>query len=555
MPTVDEQAILDEGLSLEQFPAVERDLDYVANQYLPVVGLVLIYDSVSFSVTHTGNAVSTIKASLSATFSPITVAIAEAEVHADYAAPFDVAHEASAVAVIEISSDQNFAIAHVGRAFAVAPGFLSSASTFSVSHAAVANNSAYLWGNILNIPVWPFEANWDEDVRETLEWLTDVLTSPSGAEQRRSLRKYPRRTVEFSVVAKGRARALLDNLIMHHGGRDIYLPLWHEAHISSAVTLAGSDFIPCTTIVDGEISVGDIVMIGDGTPFNYELAEIEAMTAAGISTVGVLAKTWQPYSRIHPVRKARFTDQPEATRKTDDLATADVRFITSQANKDEIGSTSLLTDTYRGFGVLVSPPDEEDALTNGYDRMLEELDNSTGIPYMRDTAGIAFPKQKYAWTLRGRDEHKAFRNMLYTLRGRAVPIWLPTFYQDFILAESTPATNSFLIVENVGFTALGGAWANRQDICIELTDGTRLFRRITSSSVAADGNEIIAVDAPFVSGLDIDAVLRVSFMTLCRLDQDQVEIVHRTDSAGVALANTTFRAAPDLRQPLAGIEP
>lgn len=46
---------------------------------------------------------------------------------------------------------------------------------------------------IENIPVWPIEPNWNEPVKETLEWLTDIMTSPTGAEQRRCLRKYPRK--------------------------------------------------------------------------------------------------------------------------------------------------------------------------------------------------------------------------------------------------------------------------------------------------------------------------------------------------------------------------
>ena len=43
-------------------------------------------------------------------------------------------------------------------------------------------------------------------VLERLEWLTDVLPSFNGGEQRRQLREAPRRTFEFSVQLTGRDR-------------------------------------------------------------------------------------------------------------------------------------------------------------------------------------------------------------------------------------------------------------------------------------------------------------------------------------------------------------
>lgn len=532
MATADEQAILDEGLTLGQFPPLERDIDYVINQYFPTAGIALIQE--------------------------------------EAAAPW-ITHESSATVATTISADQGFTIAHgitttvdaellegapfdLGHVAQVAVGVVaSSESTFSITSQIVANNPTYLRGNILNIPVWPFEANWGEDVRETLEWLTDIMRSPTGAEQRRILRKYPRRTFEFAIMTEGRAYGLFDRLMMINGARDLYLPLWHEAHISSGIALTDGDFIPCTTAQQGEIQVGDIIFISDGTPFKFEMAQVESITGLGITTALPLEKDWAPFARIHPARKARFTDQPEPRRHTDRLITAQVRFVTSQANKDVTPGTPILDDVYRDFGVLVAPPDEGTQLTYGYDRLLDELDNQTGVPFRRDTAGIAFPKQKYNWVLGGRAAHKKFRNMVYGLYGRAVPIWIPTFFADFDISESTPAGDSFIAVRNTQFHALGGAGENRRDICIEFINGTRLFRRIVSTAELSANEELLGVDAPFASGIDVNSVLRISFMTLSRLDQDQIEIVHRTDSAGVAAVTTTFRAAPNLRQVTTGV--
>lgn len=400
-----------------------------------------------------------------------------------------------------------------------------------------------------NFPVWPFPANWSEEVRETLEWLTDVIQSPTGAEQRRALRKYPRRMIEFNSVFRGPARALFDNLMMQHGGRDWYLPLWIEAHVTSAIAIAGGDLIPCTSAIDGEFFVGDVIFINAGDPFKFELAEIEAIASNGIQTVGALASSWPPGTMIYPMRKARFTDQPAPTRNSDNHQGVQVRFMVSQ-NNNQIADpeTDLLIETYRGNAVLSTPPNERESLEYAYDRMLEETDNQTGMPYRRDTANLAFTTQGHKWVLKGRDQNKAFRAMVYYLKGRAIPIWIPTFFQDIEPVENTPAGETYIYFKNIGFSASGGMTAARRDICIEMIDGTRLFRRILSSTVLPNGNEAIGLDAVFPTGLNIASVLRISFMALFRLDQDQIEIVHHTDNAGISEVSTTFRSAPALRQ-------
>ena len=67
---------------------------------------------------------------------------------------------------------------------------------------------------IQNYPVWTFEPNWSGSVSEMLEWLTDVMASPDGSEQRRSLRSFPRRSMDVATAAEGDERQLLDNMLI-----------------------------------------------------------------------------------------------------------------------------------------------------------------------------------------------------------------------------------------------------------------------------------------------------------------------------------------------------
>lgn len=207
-----------------------------------------------------------------------------------------------------------------------------------------------------------------------------------------------------------------------------------------------------------------------------------------------------------------------------------------------------LTDTYLDFLVLPVAPDEDSRLDVSFERMMEDLDNQISIPQFRDTAGRSFNVQKHAWTINGRAEHVQFRALLDSLRGRAIPIWLPTFMQDFKLAQSVPAGSSNIVVERAGFTQSGGPRWDRQHIMIE-TDTERFYRKIMLSAVTGEGTEILNVDQPFFDGIPMRSVVRICFMTLVRQNQDSVEIEHVTDTKGVSKVSTTFRSAPNTRVP------
>lgn len=408
---------------------------------------------------------------------------------------------------------------------------------------------------IENIPVWSFEPNWSNNVTESLEWLTSILSSPTGAEQRRSLRLYPRRELEFSIAVPFDERAAAENFTQRHGGRNIYLPLWHEAYRLESNAIAGTAALHVKSANNGGIAVGDVVFIGDPTnPLLFEMAEVQAVTSTLVTLTAPLAGTWPRNAKLHPVRKARLLDQPSFRTTSDSMASATVAFNFMEVNDDADPYAALADqfDTFESVSVITAEPDFSMASERGIERMIEEYDNRLSLPIYRDTANRAFSTQVHHWINRGRAEYEAFRKLAYVLSGRFRVAWLPSFTADFRMVADTPAGQQYLQVGNIGYIANGGIASGRTRICIKKTDGTRIYRRITNATVTSSGDEVLGLDAAFPAGLTRESVLRISFMQLCRLDQDRLEIVHKTDTQGVSLCSATFRAAPNLREVRAG---
>ena len=400
---------------------------------------------------------------------------------------------------------------------------------------------------IESLPAWPFEPNWSTSLTEVLEWLTDVMTSPSGSEQRRSLRYYPRRTFDFSIVADGDERSLLDNMLVTYGALRWHLPLWFDANFSTAAVAAGASTIGCLTAETSRMRDGGLAYLVGADVYDFEIVEIATIDSTTITLAAPTVRAWPAATRIHPVCVAQLTDQPSLSTRSDRLITTEVRFRMLEAGTAPTGTFD--PDTYLTFAVLAMAPDRRVPLSADYERMLVEIDNMTSIPRQVDSAGRPFPLQQYAWVLEGRAQHNEFEALLQHLRGRAIPIWMPTFMEDFVLAEAIVDGADSILVERAGFALAGGPRWDRQDIMIE-TDSEKIYRRITDVAVDSEGREILVLDTPIVGDFALTSVVRICFMALVRLNQDNIEIEHHTDTEGVSTVLATFRSAPDTRLPL-----
>ena len=207
-----------------------------------------------------------------------------------------------------------------------------------------------------------------------------------------------------------------------------------------------------------------------------------------------------------------------------------------------------LTDAYWGFHVLTQASDWSDRGERGQQRLLDTFDTGIGKPDQFDTAMRPFPTQQYHWVLDGYHDHARFYNLIHALRGRAIPVWVPTWMDDLRPVAPISAGATSIQIARCGFTLAGGPRPEREDIMIETVDGRRYYRRITSSA-AGSSTEVVNLDNALGVTLSPEEIIRISFMSLMRLDHDSIEIEHITDAEGASEVSVTFRAAPNTRVP------
>ncbi|KAF7600627.1 MAG: hypothetical protein CGU28_03105 [Candidatus Dactylopiibacterium carminicum] len=388
--------------------------------------------------------------------------------------------------------------------------------------------------------VWPIPPDWTNGVQERLEWSTDVLrASATARSQHRSLRIGPRRSLTFEVFDQAQAFRAARMLLAGHSGL-WQLPVWFDVQWFSAPLAAASSEIPCATAGFDFIAGGRALLYTSMR--EHEFVEIEAVDADRLVLAAPTVNAYGAGSRLYPLRLARVEAGAEQRLSNAQLARCSLTFdFVEPCDWPALASAT----EYLGHPVLEVRPDESSEISQSWERMLSTVDYGIAAPVVHDLSGVALPAQQNRFIVQGRDEHTWLRSLLYTLRGRGTPIWLPSWADD--LRPVAAITGAAMSIEWCGYTRLAAGKPNRRDVCIELFDGTRHYRRITAAAEAVGDKETLTLSAALGGTIQPEHIRQVSIMSLATLASDAAEIEHTTDQDGIASVSLGFSAVlPDV---------
>ena len=396
----------------------------------------------------------------------------------------------------------------------------------------------------IDLPVFPFRPNWAEGVTERLSFLSDVLRSATGAEQRRKLRNTPRRLIEADFLLHGPERTFFDLFMNRLGGGQVMAPLFWDIHVLRTPAVAGfTDRFDFDT-TDREFAPGLAILIHK-TAIQFEVVTISAVDVGGVDLADEVVGNWPLGTILMPLRRAYIDDQGSPSHITASVATVSVQigFIGAQKWDASVDESPI----YLGHSVFTEEPNWVDALDMALDRDTIRLDNTTGIPYQHDTLGRTLVGQSHRWWLNGRQALSEFRSLLYRHAGRVGTFWLPTFKADFKLTAAVSSGSSQITVANVGFGYTGGPTSGREYIAIRHSAGT-IYRKVLSVIPGTSAaTERLNLDSAVGLDLSPGQVRKISFMDTARFDTDDFEIQHHAGLDSLAECSAIFRTFKDTR--------
>lgn len=381
-----------------------------------------------------------------------------------------------------------------------------------------------------------FLVDWSKPVNESLQWLTNILQSSSGHEQRRSLRLAPRITYEADLLLYEQERQYFENIIVGWFDRTFAVPVWNHQQWLKTAHNAGGLVIYCVT-AHRNFRANRLAILRGETAFDNETVEIESVLADRLILKRPLIKNWAAGTCLSPAVTAQLDAAPALIKRTDRMMRTRVTLnVVEQVDY----SQSVLSPNYRNYPVLTQKPNESNDLTHTHERLIQTLDNNTGRFLKVDTAKAAFQVFQYAWMTYGRQQQANLKNLFYVLRGTQKAIWIPTFSDDLTVLSTSSGTANSLSIAFCGYTRFSLNQLSKRDIRIELKNGQILYRRIIAAAEVSTTEELIELDQNF-DNVNKDTVYSISFMSLCRLSSDTVNIEHINDSDGIAKCAVTWR--------------
>ncbi|MEF8736816.1 MAG: hypothetical protein V5B35_09550 [Candidatus Accumulibacter necessarius] len=375
------------------------------------------------------------------------------------------------------------------------------------------------------VVVFGFGPNWAGGITERLAWLTDVLESYDGSEQRVRLRSIPRRSFEFQLDLAGHDVRVLETLLHAWAARVFAVPVWTDRTVLTAPLSPGATAVRVSDAANADYHAGGLVAFWSDNQ-HHEVGEILSLAGNALTLKEPLSRGWPAGTRVFPARFARLDGDVVVAHTTDALASARVRFEVEDPSP--MPGIDGPTD-YQGYRVLEWPPNRIDDVTDTWRRKLATLDYGTGPVTLDDLSGHPVVGKRLRFTFCDRATIQAFRAWLHARLGRAVPFWLSSDQSDAVLTRPIHAADQHLTVRNLGYARYLASPMIRRDVAIRVAGGSVYLRRITGATEISEDEELLTIDSTLGVTLAVQDVLRISFLNLVRLEADAQELFWETD--------------------------
>lgn len=410
------------------------------------------------------------------------------------------------------------------------------------------------------LPVFTVLPNWKNGITERLSWETDVLSSESEAEQRRSVRRHPRRSFEAEFLRAKAQRTRLDNFFVGVGKSRFMMPLWHEQlRIITGISIeAPSVIFEGKDTVLREFREGDLVFINNGDPDDYDVLKIANVEDDRFDWETPPLRSWPANTRIYPMREVRLLEDPQMANYTDSVGDVRARFDLIEPDV-RIPSWG---EAVSGEPFLQVEPNWDEQVRLTYSRRNYALDNTSGVINVTDTGRYSTGGMQFNATVFGREQAYAFRQFLAAARGRARHFFAPSFTHDMHPVADIFAGDQQIVAQPTGYPQyMTRPQPLRLTMAIYLKRSVDpVYRQIigAESIYARDQFGELLVPARVIADLftfdtplpaiNLDEIKRISFVTESRFDQDSFELHHSVDGQRSLEIALTLRQAQNPRK-------
>jgi len=392
---------------------------------------------------------------------------------------------------------------------------------------------------------FPYFHDWDSgEVVETISYLTDIIETKSGKEQRISLREFPRRQFQYKTLLANSndyelnalKRIEFHNQLMFGKSKTWLSPIVQDYRYIGYDVPSGTSTITVNTLYHDYYDNGYVLLYNAYN--DYEVVRIDSITDTSITLVAPTTKDFYKHSTICPMRQAVFSNESSSGKIiVYEVEDHEVSWdILAQDYVTRRVTTYGPTNIYKGYDVYIKDSNfDADNSMEVYNAQ-RRLDKNVGLFKIDSRFELSKERTDLNLLLRTKQEISEFLGFLDYRSGRLRPMWYPTFSEDIQIAQAGTSGDTTLKIKNINYSLFIRQASVRRDIMFAKNDGTYLFRRIEGSVDNGDGTETLTIDSSLGFDFSNSDFKFICFIRFCRLDSDTVDLNYSTtDSASTSI--------------------
>lgn len=368
----------------------------------------------------------------------------------------------------------------------------------------------------------------DVPVKEIWSWLTDIIVTDNGREQRIALRTVPRRSQTTKLIAlnKEEVRVKFDQMLLDFVG-EVVMPYFQYATPTTQPALVGATglaFDPSKT----DIREGEYALII--TKSADQLVRFASISEAGATLDAPLTIDVPATSLVVPALPS-LVDAGAAFRRYAVHDVAEMELTSRVTQHREVFSrpgSQTVIPTLDGLYVLSRRPLANGTVDDRFDTGAKIVDFETG-PLETSThwlhSQIEGPRQYLIKRAHEPAEMDFWRDFFDTVKGRQLSFLTPTYREDGYIAERPADGAGTLRLAGTRYSTVFFQQGPYSHLRLWTDAG---YHDVTVSDATAleDGNDEIVFEPALPAGELWRNVNNFSFLAKVRLGTDDVELEH-----------------------------
>lgn len=367
-----------------------------------------------------------------------------------------------------------------------------------------------------------FPIDWSMQPELRHSYLTEVIESWNGAEQRISLRDQPRLSATYQYGLADTDQYLFSNLVGNFSGQYL-VPIW-PMQSELAEPVARFDSMAVVSDLSDWVVPGCRVMLSDGD--TWEICLVASVAGLEVAFSDLVKKNYRSGARLVPVSQAWINDEVSSVAHgiSVEVTGASFDFDEVELLRPEPADDFTI---FNGRRVLDIRPDRSRDCTLQYKRLRETLDPSIGRRYIHDRVQGAIKYLQFSWRFFGQKSRKRFDDFVELERGAQGEFYIESPLVAMQLVKDVNAPTLEINIANANYKNFLKSNTFAPAIALRLYNGTVLYLNVKTAIDGLDNTEVVTLEES-VENIKIEDVEYIAPLFLGRFESD--EFAHTFDT-------------------------